>query len=194
MLVFFAPDRILCTPSYAAIAKHELALISEHCGKPIQTTAEEVGSVYPSDILLNALPIGGYLLCNVEHTARELTELSCCKPLRVRQGYSKCAAIPVGDRALITSDPSIARAARASRLEVLQISCGHITLEGYDTGLIGGTASFAPYGGTDEILFCGDLALHPDAEAITAFCRSRKRHPISLCNGRLTDVGTLFLV
>jgi len=194
MLLFFAPDRIFCPPSYALLAENALSRISAHCGKPIQATEHEVGEIYPRDILLNALPIGNRLFCHVRHTARELTELTDYRVVRVRQGYSKCAAIPVGEHALITSDPSIAKAARTEGLDVLQIACGNVVLKGYDSGLIGGAASFAPYGGTDEILFCGALSTHPCAELIRDFCISHKKNPLSLSVRELIDVGTIFLL
>ena len=194
MLLFFAPDHILCSPAYAAIARFELSRIAAYCEKPIRVTEQDVCAVYPHDILLNALPIGDRLFCHREMTARELTALTCYRPLHVRQGYSKCAAIPIGDDALITSDSSIARAARGDGVEVQEVSCGGILLPGYDTGLIGGAASFAPYGGINEILFCGDLNTHPDVAAIDLFCRAHGKETVSLCSGQLTDVGTIFLI
>lgn len=194
VLLFFAPDRILCTPSYARLAQRELDLIAAHCGKPIQTTEREVGDAWPQDLLLDALPIGGRLFCHVAHTARELTEGSDYRVIHVRQGYAKCAAIPIGETALITADPSIASGATAEGLDVLKIEERHVILKGYDTGLIGGAASFAPYSEIDEIYFCGDLNGHPSADRISAFCSRHGRLPHSLSEDPLTDLGTVFLV
>ena len=88
----------------------------------------------------------------------------------------------------------IAEAAKACGTEVLQIALGHVTLPGYDTGFIGGAASFAPYHSTDEILFCGSLDLHPDGDAIRAFCHRHGLRAVSLSPDRLYDLGTVFLI
>ncbi|MBE6554036.1 MAG: hypothetical protein E7666_06820 [Ruminococcaceae bacterium] len=194
MLLFFAPDHILCTPSYAKIAERELTLIEKTCNRPIRLTEQELASDYPHDIALNALPIGKHLFCHVTNTARELLQSPAYQPHRIRQGYAKCAAIPVGAHALITADPSLKRAAEQVGVDVLQISAGGVTLAGYDMGFLGGAASFAPYGVTDQIYFCGALEQHPDAVAIHRFCRAHGRTPHALTHHPLTDVGTIFLL
>ena len=61
MLLFFAPDAILCTKSYHKIAARELDEISLAYGAPIRHIEKEYENAYPKDVLLNALPIGRYL-------------------------------------------------------------------------------------------------------------------------------------
>ena len=194
LLLFFAPDRILCTKSYARLAERELTHISRACQKPICVTEQDLGAVYPQDILLDALPIGNRLFCHAAHTARELTDGLGYRRISVRQGYAKCATIPITENALITADPSIASAANEEGLDVLKIESGHITLKGYDTGLIGGVASYAPYCASHEILFCGALDTHPSAALICEFCEKHGKRAVSLSNDPLTDVGTVFLI
>ncbi len=194
MLLFFAPDAILCTPGYAKIAAPELALIADACKRPIRLTACEFSPRYPEDIALNALPIGEHLFCHVANTARELLECPAYRIHRVRQGYAKCNAVPIGTNALITSDPSIESVAEQTGVDVLRISVGGVALHGYDTGFLGGATSFAPYGGTDRLYFCGAYEQHPDADAIQAFCRLHGMTPISLTNHPMIDIGTIFLL
>lgn len=194
MLLFFSPEEILCTRAYAAVARQELEVLSRACGRPVRAVEAECGREYPHDILLNTATVGKTRFCLPDFTAREIPEDTRFSVCAVKQGYAKCSTLPVGERALITADPSIARAARAEGLDVLQISSGEVELTGYDTGFLGGAASFAPYGRYDKIYFCGSLERHSMGDAIRLFCLSHGYEPISLFDGPLTDVGTMFLV
>lgn len=194
MLLFFASDAVFCTQSYAEIAKCELRKISEHLKLPIRTVKKDYGAQYPSDVLLNAAPIGSYLLCSPKAVAPELVEGYGDFVLPVRQGYTKCSVLPIGNHALITSDSSIASVAMHKGLDVLQISPGHIRLDGYNYGFIGGCTSFLPYKDTDTVYTCGALSAHPDATRIIDFCKQYGYCIRSLGTFPLTDVGTIFLI
>lgn len=193
MLLFFAKDAIFCTQSYYKIAKKELDEISAAYGAPICCIEEEYQAEYPHDVLLNALPMGNRLFCNTKAVAQELLALGLV-PCHVNQGYSKCSCLPIGENALITSDSAIAAKTEAQGVDVLKIQAGHISLEGYDYGFIGGCASFAPRGGIKSIYFCGDIKKHPDATKIENFCLSNGFRIICLSNSRLCDVGTIFMI
>ena len=116
MLLFFAPDAIYCTNSYQAIAQRELSVLSAHTQKPIRTVTGEVGERYPTDILLNAAPVGDRLFCLPAHTARELTAQAGYRVVPVRQGYAKCSAVPLTHNALITADPWLPSRCASRRL------------------------------------------------------------------------------
>lgn len=194
MLLFFADEAVYCTSSYYRLARKELETISASCGKPIRTVCAEYGARYPQDILLNAARVGEHLFCKPSATARELTMQPLLHVSPVHQGYAKCSIVPVGGNALISADVSIIAAAQRAGLETLQVCPDHITLKGYDYGFLGGATSYAPYGGTTDILFCGSLSLYPDGDRMRAFC---KKHGFTLkdCNDLLPiDVGTVFLV
>ena len=193
MLLFFARDAILCTKSYYEIATQELEEISVTFGAPIRYIEKEYEGKYPHDVLLNALPLGKHLFCNTKTVTRELLSLEST-PCHVNQGYTKCSALPVGDNALITSDASIATAAKECGIDVLQICAGHISLSGYDYGFIGGCASFAPRGGMNTVFFCGDSSQHPDAKTIECFCKTHGLSIVNLSNNSLCDVGTIFMI
>ena len=195
LLLFFAPNEILCTRDYFEIAKEELSIIAEASKKPLRVLDKELGNEYPSDVLFNAASVGAALFCYPKAAAGEI--LACYesnKIIAVKQGYTKCNLLPVDERSLITEDPSIASAARNRGFSVMQIPPGHVELPGYDTGFLGGCSSFAPYQIINEIFFCGDLDKHPQAEEIRQFCKQRKKEPISLGDFHLLDVGTIFLI
>ncbi len=194
MLLFFAPSCVLCTEEYAAVARDELAVIERVTKRPIVTVRARHGRDYPSDILLNAAPVGERLFCLPSHTAEEILQVPSLRVCPVKQGYAKCSTLPIGTHALITEDTSIAARAEAEGLSVLRVSKGDVRLSGYDTGFLGGASSFAPYARIQSVLFCGALSHHRDGTAIDAFCRRHGYEPVSLGDFPLTDVGTIFLL
>ncbi len=193
MLLFFAPDAIFCTKSYYQIATRELEEISSVYGAPIRFVKKEYGNEYPRDVLLNALPLGEYLICNTKTVAQELLRQGF-EPCHVNQGYTKCSVLPLGTDALITADASIAACAKSLGVDVLQIQEGYVSLSGYDYGFIGGCASFAPRGGIDTVFFCGDLTQYPDYNRIKSFFTKHNYDMICLSNLGLCDVGTIFMI
>lgn len=194
MLLFFAPDAIFCTRSYFETAPDILSEISKIVKRPLRITERDYGKEYPADILLNALPLGKHLFCHPSATAKELRTHPSYTAISVRQGYSKCAALPVGTDAVISADASILSAAKACGYDTLEIPSGNISLPGYDCGFIGGCASFAPYRGTDTVYLCGDLHKHPHGERMSRFCNAHGVRLLSLCDLPLFDVGTIFLI
>lgn len=195
MLLFFAPTEILSTKSYFEIAKELLLEIAETAKKPLHLIEEELGDTYPKDVPFNAALMGERLFCNPKTVANRIRiSLMNEKSVLVKQGYTKCSILPVGENALITEDDAVASLAREKEFDVLQIEKGSVSLPGYDTGFLGGAASFAPYEKVKEIFFCGDLCRHPDFEKIQAFCKKHHREAVSLGNFPLLDVGTIFLI
>ena len=194
MLFFPAEREILCTKGYFATAKEQLLKISHRADRPIRCIDEEYGEEYPADVPLNALSLGGYLFHHPSATARVLREGTSCVPVPVRQGYVKCATLPVGNHAMISADPSILAAARGVGIDTLAICPDHIRLEGYPYGFIGGCASASPYAETDTVYFCGDVQKHPMGKEIADFCQLHGKEIHALCALPLTDVGTIFLI
>ena len=193
MILFFAPDAIFCTKSYYGIATRELEEISSVYDAPIRYIEKEYGNAYPHDVLLNALPLGQFLFCNTKTVAKELLSLELT-PCHVNQGYTKCSTLPLGNKAMITSDASIAEAAKKHGIDVLQIREGYISLSGYNYGFLGGCASFAPHGEIDTVFFCGDISQHPDAPKIEYFCNVHGKSIINLSGIGLCDIGTIFMI
>ena len=193
MLLFFAPDAIYCASDYRKLAREELSQISDILELELRCIDAKLGMRYPDDVPLNAAPVGRHLFCHPTHTAKELCAHPAYNRIPVRQGYAKCSILPVGASALITEDPSIARAARERRIDVLEVHQNAVALKGYSTGFLGGAASFAPFGSMQEILFCGSLDSHPDADQIRNFCAARGFEAISLSDEPLYDVGTMFV-
>ena len=193
MNLFFAQEHIFCTELYADLAQKELLEIERASGRKLVLIEEALESRYPCDIPLNVAQVGAHIFCHPTHTAKAILKEGY-RVIRVRQGYAKCSTVPVGEHALITSDPSIASAATKAGLDVLKVSPAHVDLPGYDTGFLGGAASYSPYRQASETLFCGDLSKHPNAAEIEDFCNRRSIRTVSLTADPLTDLGTVFLI
>lgn len=148
-------------------------------------------SEYPRDVYLNALAVGKYIFARKEFLAVAViaeAERLGYSVIDVRQGYARCTACPISDGAIITADGSIARAAERVGIDVLRVSVGGVSLEGYPYGFIGGACGVS----ADRVVFAGDIYTHPDGERIVEFCGRQGKEVISLCGGELRDVGSIF--
>lgn len=110
-----------------------------------------------------------------------------CIPINVPQGYAKCSIVSVNENSVITYDDGIAKACLKTGLDVLHISSGHILLPGYPTGFIGGCSGRIG----NEIIFNGDLSLHPNFTAIRDFIESRELTCTWFDDCPLTDIGSI---
>ncbi|NLL63499.1 MAG: hypothetical protein GX241_04560 [Ruminococcaceae bacterium] len=147
-------------------------------GKPIK---QNLGNVYPLDVPLNAAIVGEYIICNPDTVAPELLELGL-KLIPVKQGYTKCSTLVIDETHIITEDESIYEATK-DILNVLFIEKGHVFLEGYDYGFIGGASAVIG----DTVFFFGNIEKHPDFKKIKAFSPKRI---ISLSEKeKLIDIG-----
>ena len=186
MLLWRVGNKIVTYEDYAKIAQDELSALSA-LGFEIITESVRPSASYPHDVRLNCALVGKHAIANLKYTSEHVMT-SGLKLLHANQGYTKCATVVVSDNAIITSDPSIFDAAKGAGIDALKISEGHVRLDGYDTGFIGGAT-----GVTDEaVLFTGDLCSHPDARKIEEFCARHERRAISLTKAPLYDYGTVF--
>ena len=178
---------------YEAIARSLPGLCSDikEKGYTICLIPGAPSSEYPLDIGTNCLSVGKYIFSKNRYTATQIKEFAASHgytAVNVNQGYSRCAACPLGDHSVITSDPSIKKASMAVGIDVLTISEGNISLRGFDHGFIGGTCGVFE----DRIFFAGDITTHPDAEDIVAFCAARGITAVSLSDEPLRDIGSIF--
>ena len=146
---------------------------------------------YPGDAQMNLCAVGDRLFYNVKTAAHEIvnyfTNGDIIKPQPVRQGYTRCGLCPAGDRAVITADSGLAAAAASAGLDALRISPGHILLEGFEYGFIGG-ASFML--SRERIAFTGSLDGHPDKRAMLEFLAKHGIEPVFLTGLPIFDIGS----
>ena len=158
-------------------------------GKPA-----ELGASYPADIPYNAVCTGNFFIHNLRFTAGGLLDIVRAKAeqgemtlVDVKQGYAKCSTVIVDERSIITYDRGIAEPCLKAGMDVLLISPGHIRLDGYNTGFVGGCSGRIK----DTIIFNGDLSRHPDFEAITLFIQSKGLKCKWFPGWALEDIGSI---
>ncbi|MBQ8135170.1 MAG: hypothetical protein IJ192_12325 [Clostridia bacterium] len=138
---------------------------------------------------LNVSFLGDKVICNTKKT--DPTVIEYCNRNHIRllhtnQSYAKCSTAIVSENAVITADSSIFRVCRENDIDVLKISHGHIALEGYDYGFIGGTCGLI---NKNTLVFSGNIGLHKDYENIKAFASNYNVDIISLGKEPLYDIG-----
>ena len=154
-------------------------------GCRVVITEESVGEKYPADCLFN-VAIGKSAALGHAAASRDLIKRiadSGREFVAVKQGYAACSSIVAGS-ALITADEGIAKAAEGF-FDVQSIVPGHVRLEPYEYGFIGGAS------GADgsAVYFVGDLDRHPDAQNIKDHLAANSYKTVSLTDGELIDIG-----
>jgi len=150
-------------------------------------------SQYPHDIGYNVATLDKFAICNSRYTAIEiLSEYKRMSKeiLNAKQGYSKCSICVVNGNAIITADTGIAKSADEHNIDVLRINPGHIELRNMNYGFIGGATGLI---NKDVLAVNGSLETHPDADAITQFCKKHNVELYPLKDGILTDIGTIIV-
>lgn len=189
MLLWQYGKQIVTYSDYLPMAENIFRKLEE-LGYSIVTTDRYPSSKYPGDVGLNCAVVGKTVFCNKKHISEKIRDISDkegLNVLHVNQGYAKCSTVCVSQNAIITADPSIYSVALSAGIDALKITEGHIRLDGYNTGFIGGATGVTD----EEVLFCGDLSLHPDAKRISDFCATHGKQAVSLSKESLYDYGTI---
>jgi len=151
--------------------------------------SKELSEQYPSDIALNCARVGKKLICNSNYASPEILDY-CNKNnieiIDVPQGYAKCSVCIVNENAIITEDTSIKIKCEQKGIDVLLVKKGHVTLQGFDYGFIGGCSALIS---ANKLAFFGNIELHPDYKNIKSFLNNYNIVPISISNIKLTDIG-----
>lgn len=175
--------------TYEPVSSHpDIYMCSLGPGGPIFFgDPKQIGSSYPENILFNAACTGTYFIHNLKHTCPSLLKAADgCNRIHVSQGYTKCNIVLVDQTSIITSDKGIFNACR-KELDVLLIRPGHVKLRRFPYGFLGGASGRIG----SEVLFNGNLELHPDFEGITAFIRQRGLTPVYFTQYPLEDIGSI---
>ena len=146
---------------------------------------------YPENASFCAAVLGEYIIHRTDITSPQVLEASSklgLTKIRVRQGYAKCGTVVVDECSVITSDEGIISALRPySGIQVLKVRPGFVELPGYAYGFIGGASGRVD----NEIVFNGDLTLHPDFRSIMSFIESRNLAVKYFSGLPLTDIGSI---
>lgn len=151
-----------------------------------------LGMKYPASAAYNAVQVGQFLIHNTGFTddsILEAAEISGFKLINVAQGYANCSIVAVDERSIITSDMGIASVISKNypEIDVLTVSPGHVRLEGFEYGFLGGTSGRID----DYVIFNGNLEAHPDFSRIRKFIESRNLKLKYFKEYPLTDIGSI---
>jgi len=193
MLIFIGFGRLFCHIRYYDKNKALIDRLAASGDLALTLSDEPTDKDYPRDVLFNACIVGKRLICNKKTVSKHILNAAQDNNytvINVSQGYTKCSVCVVSDNAIITSDRSIAKACATAGIDVLSVSEGNVSLPPFDHGFIGGASGLY----SDKVFFCGSIEGHPDADAITDFCRSNGKKVVSLTEAPLFDVGTIFFI
>ena len=113
-------------------------------GKGIFTSEDFPHDAYPDDVRFNALALGGKLFGRLESLSPDvlrLAEISGLTPVNTRQGYARCAVLPLESAGkAVTADKGMAKILTENGINVLLTQPGGIALDGCDYGFIGGAS------------------------------------------------------
>lgn len=193
MLLFPLGNRIFVHKAYYQETRQAIERIANESEKELFLVDVPVSSDYPYDIALNLFTVGKILFGRTDHIPNEIAEYAnemSYQLIHTRQGYAKCATVTLGERGIISADPSILQSAQKAGIDALKISQGNVLLPGYEYGFLGGASGHWDHG----IFFCGDISAHPDFININRFCHNRGFHVTSLSRTPLLDVGTILFL
>ncbi len=152
---------------------------------------QDLGPSYPQDSRFNAACTGKFFIHNLRITSPPLLEQARDMGMTfvdVMQGYSKCSIAIVDESSIITCDQGIYDTCLdIPDLSVLKVAPGHVRLDGYPYGFIGGTCGRVG----NELIFNGNLGAHPDFVDIVSFIEERGVTPKWFPEYQLTDIGSI---
>lgn len=152
-------------------------------------SSKSLGSKYPEDIILNALILDDFFLHNLNYTDTTLLETQNSKiKITVKQGYTKCSVLPIGNKAFITSDKNINEALLKLGMDVLLVPPGDILLPSLNYGFIGGVGGLIS---PNKIGLFGELKNYIYGDLVYNFLYKYDVEPIYLKKGKLIDRGSL---
>ena len=155
-------------------------------GLTVHKTGAPVSAAVPS---LNVRILSDKVLCCTRTADSELIDTLQSKGfsiLHTNQRYTACSTAVIAENALITADESIYRLCLEKGIDAHKISPGHIELEGYDYGFIGGCCGLVS---KDTLAFSGNISMHPDYADMKAFAAGYGVSLLPLSDRPLYDIG-----
>ena len=151
-----------------------------------------LGLSYPNNIILNGLILDEYFVHNLKYTDENLLDnVKDKKLINVKQGYTKCSVLPIGNKAIITSDKKIALSLKSEGFDTLILPSGDILLPDLNYGFIGGVGGMI---NSNTLALFGEISNYAFGNELYRFLYKYDIKPISLRKGKLIDRGSLFII
>lgn len=147
---------------------------------------------YKTESKLNFVITDDMILCNPK-TCIDISEISENKDIiYTNQGYTKCSTIFLGNNNFITEDESVCEALSKADKKCLLIEKGHVRLDGYEYGFIGGASVYLEREKT--VIFAGNISKHNSYKLIEKFCSSCGITVDSVDENDLCDIGGVVII
>ncbi|MEA3504013.1 MAG: hypothetical protein U9R32_02290 [Bacteroidota bacterium] len=151
---------------------------------------KSVGKSYPDTAIYNAVVTKKYLIHNTNISDKTILHDSSDKEIiNIKQGYTRCSLLPVGDESFITSDKGIYKTLKP-KVDILLVEPKEITLQDFNNGFFGGIAGIE----SKTVFFSGDINFLSDKEKIISFLTERGYKIELLSDSIPADVGGIFFL
>ena len=174
---------------------------------PYTPGEKPVGSKYPGTARYNAVVTDNYLIHNTSVTDPSILNSTLTfipshsflrpspysilrSPYSIRQAYTRCNLIALGEDHFITSDRGIEKALISNNLEVLYVSPKGIMLPGFPNGFFGGCCGVWE----DKLFITGSLNHYSEGDKVRQFSRRAGFRVIELYDGPLFDGGGILFI
>jgi hypothetical protein len=197
--VSFHPDMVICPVGAGKMVVEPtmynyFSEILSGYGTVVLKGKTELSRNYPLNIAYNIAVTGNKAFLYLRHADKAIVDelrKNNTILINVKQGYTKCSTAVVDDNSIVTADRGIYPAALKNGVDALLISPGHIELEAFDYGFIGGCCGRI---GESLLAFSGNPSLHPDWAVLSEFLEKRGITAVPLFDGPLMDVGSIIPV
>lgn len=158
---------------------------------------DNVGNSYPHCARYNVCVIDNYAIHNFEITDKKVLDILKEKGynlINVKQGYSRCSILPLGNKCCITSDKGIYTALVNNNFDVLYIDQSELDIkllsadEEYSSmyGFIGGCSCVL----NDTVIFFGDIDKLKCKDKLVSYINSKGFKVIDFKNMDVMDYGS----
>ena len=187
--VFHGGEKVLYVSGHLKDTNFAAELIE--LGAELHCYSADLRPEYPGDVRGNICCFGNSCILNPDTADPEIIKYLLDKGISlisVRQGYTKCSVCVVDEDSIITADRGIAQKAEKAGIDVLLIDPGHIRLDGYEYGFLGGAAFKVS---RSVLCFTGILDEYPlaEKEKILDFLEKKNIQPYYLTDLPAFDIG-----
>lgn len=193
-LSLFVGNRVWIHESIESVVKPQILQIVDEkwYHSHVVVGNSPLSNVYPQDISYNAVQLSRHFFHRLDITEPKILEFirnsTSLESIHVKQGYTRCSSLVVGNQAVITEDKKLYEIYVTNGYCALFIEPGQIVLEGFEHGFIGGV------GGTIEktVVINGSLKHHTQGDVMRDFILAQDYQILELSSEKLEDCGSIF--
>lgn len=160
-------------------------------------TGDNVGNSYPYCAKYNVCIVDNYAIHNLDitdNTVLNVLKEKGYKLINVKQGYSRCSILPLGNMACVTSDMGIYNVLVKNNFDVLYLDPSDLDIKLFDSygeystmsGFIGGCSTVL----NDTVIFFGDLDKFKCKDKLLEFLNSKGFKVKDFKNMDIIDYGS----